>query len=106
MIQINKQFFAISESGTNYIKFSDGTLICYGQFLIPAGSSSTTVTLPYPFASNWSYSVNITNLYSYSGDCIWSVSALYTNSFQVHVQTISSTNVQRDGLWIAIGKWK
>jgi len=106
MIVLNNQFSNIAESGENYIKFSDGTLICYGYISIPSGSASTTITLPCSFANDWEYFVNITNQYSYSNDCTWSTSSLYKNTFKAYVTAIKTSNVERNASWMAIGKWK
>lgn len=105
-INLNNQFCDIAESGNNYIKFSDGTLICYGLVTIPAGSSSATVQLPHSFKEDWSYYVNITNGYTYRAECFWSVAGIYKNNFKVYETSDNKTNFQRDGYWLAIGKWK
>lgn len=105
---------SIVESGTNYVKYSDGTLICYENNNNPATENADywswcrridhwNVTFPVQFISPPSITASgtyqaiisvVTSNLSETGVTI----TLLTNS------TSSSSNCRRN--YIAIGKWK
>ena len=92
---------------TNYLKFPDGTLICWGEIKVNGSVGTTTVNLPYNFKDN-TYQVTITNEYNYGINLIWSSSDKQTSTFKTWVLTntgVTPTDSSVAG-YIAIGKWK
>lgn len=93
------------QSENNYIKFPDGTLICYGEYAIE-DDFQTTIIFPYVFFdSNYSLMLSqkwydiaqtyvINNLQKGSCDIV-----LYNN------QTNGVNGTYR-GTYIAVGRWK
>lgn len=92
-------------SENNYIKFPDGTLICYGEYTIE-DDFQTTIIFPYVFFdSNYSLILSqkwydiahtyvINNLQKGSCDIV-----LYNNE-------TNGVNGSYRGTYIAIGRWK
>lgn len=91
------QSIAISASGTNYIRFANGTQICWG-FAKYNNISSTNVTLPVPFA-NISYQV----LCCDTGDGRF---ALGANAVATTYFTVYLPSTLIGFRYIAIGSWK
>lgn len=92
----------VEESGNNYIKFTDGTLIQWGSVTIPANTFTANWTHPVPFKDRTNISIQVTPAASITA---WNIN--YGNS------SISSTNVGRTpntaatAMYIfAVGKWK
>lgn len=96
------------ENGTNYIKFPNGTLICYGTLQVTDESAYTTVKYPISFIS--APCVLVTNNFSFSNLIVWSVSYLKVDSFNAYMNTPSDfrpgNGLTADAEWIAIGRWK
>lgn len=95
----------VAESGTNFIKYSSGLLICFGQITKNQGTSGLTIQFAKPFVDT-TYSL-ITQQERESG-----IGATYVNG-----QGIGGKSTTQAGLymgynensiinWIAIGKWK
>lgn len=92
----------VEESGNNYIKFTDGTLIQWGSLTIPANSFTASWTHPVAFIDRTNISIQVTPASSITA---WNIN--YGSS------SVSSTNVGRTpntsatAMYIfAIGKWK
>ena len=106
----------IVESGNNangyYVKFIDGTLICYGvvnNITTPANDGiSTLITLPTSFI-NTNYNVSFTIV---NGGAYWSNVSISVNSKNTSNFTLSTRNdagydnSNQSFSYIAIGKWK
>lgn len=94
----------INSSGTNYIKFEDGTMICYGKSN-GVNNSYRTVYFPIEFIDVPFFVATALSL-----DSNFQITAQYDNV------TTSSVGVQihygpnqvgaNNFTWIAIGKWK
>lgn len=108
--------YKMIDSGSNnngkYIKFFDGTLICYGvvnNITTPANDgTSTLITLPISFI-NTNYNVSFTTV---NGTAYWasvstSVNSKNTNNFRMSTwNEAGSDNSNQSFSYIAIGKWK
>lgn len=95
-------------NGSNFIKFPDGTLVCYGTLQVTDESSYTTVKYPIRFIS--APCVLVTNIFSFNNSIVWSVSYLKVDSFNAYMNTHSDfrpgNGKTADAKWIAIGRWK
>ena len=113
---LNYNFSHIIESGSNdngsYVKYSEGTLICYGVSTITSANPNTTtdkvVNLPYYFINtNYRVSFQKLNSGSYWADINEQVTNKTNNSFTIACWNSAS---QSSGVinheYIAIGKWK
>lgn len=85
---------AIASSGSNYIRLSDGTQICWGTV-------QSTVTFPIAFATT-SYCVGMSS--SYAGSSFSKASAPYITKKTATNMEISIANYGDS--YIAIGRWK
>lgn len=92
------------QSGSNFVKFPDGTAIFYGSLRIAKGFNNITVSLPFPI---YGYVINLTNLYSYKSTITWSVVPNASN-FIAYATSANGEplTTQVDALFIAIGRWK
>lgn len=108
----------IIESGSNsqgkWIKFGDGTMICYGK----AVYESISITGGFEGIYYVNVSANFPNVFAYRPILITQICdsassfSLYNNGAQVDsfsgfiwkVQSKSNTNIRLD--WVAIGRWK
>lgn len=106
----------IVESGNNtngyYVKFIDGTLICYGtkgNVTTPANDGkSTLITLPTSFINtNYNVSFTVVNGGAYWANVSTSVNSKNTNNFRMYTwNEAGSDNSNQSFSYIAIGKWK
>jgi hypothetical protein len=92
----------VSESGSNYMKFSSGKLIQWGIQTVYTSSSTQTVTYPKAFSAKPAVTAGRVNTYSSSsGGRVTSIySQPSTTSFSYYVYN------QTEGgyfMWIAIG---
>ena len=105
------------ESGANqngfYIKFPDGTMICWGSITSTTTSSGgITVNFPIPFADrgithrgNYSFIGNVTNGINYP--TVWADNAfLYATNVWVSNAGSSVAGSLITLAWIAMGRWK
>ena len=110
---LNTQFSTagIEESGSDYIRYVDGTQICWGSGNGVSGSfKSNGFTKPFISAPKVtaSYQGNQTGLYIY----IAVVGEVSTTACNIGVWFIEKSNMSNSGLgtdpfnYIAIGKWK
>lgn len=97
-----------NESGINYCKMPDGTLIEWGA---QTGASGMAISFPQPFINN-SYGLSISAHYNAvtSIRCILSDSVRSTSSFSLYAYDVStnkeSTATNIPIYWTAIGRWK
>lgn len=106
----------IVESGNNangyYVKFIDGTLICYGvvnNITTPANDGiSTLITLPISFINtNYNVSFTIVNGGAYWASVNISMNNKNTSNFRMSTwNEAGSDNTNQSYSYIAIGKWK
>lgn len=119
MIRMNNQFATIVESGSNdngsYIKYSDGTMMCYHTIL--PNEQNTIYHYSYSF---WTFPMSfIDNPYIYCTPKEWGTAMIsvktyikdvYSARLMVHMLTLSSGVQVYDGTCeinvLAIGKWK
>ena len=86
--------------GSNYIRFGDGTQICWGAIAYNYQSAST-ISFPVPFV-NTSYAVSgFLSIYS-DVEKIIRFGNKSTSSFNITIQNGVSSQLD----WIAIGRWK
>lgn len=99
---------SIEESGAGYIKFKDGTMICYGN--IVANSSPATVNFPAEFISTPIANVSIENgqqdyVHVLKIRSI-SKSSISVNQFYAGLTGGSFGLSAVSAVYIAIGRWK
>ena len=102
----------IEESGEGYIRFSDGTQICYGRFWNV--SNSSIINYPKPFISDPALTLtrDFTSEGIQSGTCaaLWyptEYNGDRTSHFTIEGDTtLFSENTSLYGTYIAIGRWK
>ena len=101
----------IVESGSNangnYIKFYDGTMVCYGQQEITSKDGYKDVILPTNFINN-NYSISITNGYYYSTEIFWSYADQMTSQFRIYSRLKNGDipSIVTACYYITIGRWK
>lgn len=113
-MQINDKLIkTIVESGTNYVKFTDGTAICWGQFSSTTGtaaqsgqySSTFTQPLPFTFLSGTIQGKTISGNPARKVNVRFSQALANTNQLVgVVLSDIASYNATVD--YLVIGKWK
>lgn len=91
-----------AESGANYCKMADGTLIQWGLDIVPANLWSITIYFPKTFV-NTNYSIML-NCYDNVGGHMWASYHLAIDSCSCYVDELSSYS--RYFMWFAIGRWK
>lgn len=108
-MEINSDLFCQSGSNDNgkWIKFADGTMICYGSGAVLASTGSTTVTYPETFSTT--PNLQLTAGYVYYADISISYGSPTASSFQACSRR-ASTGAVVDQIqyfsWLAIGRWK
>ena len=88
----------VVESGTNYMKYKSGKLICWGT--IPASPSSQTITFPKPFV-NTDYGMG----YTQKGGASSRIGRISFEDY--HTSSVAVTGIEANnapGKWIAIGQ--
>lgn len=102
--QLNDNIVNSIESGNGYIKYSDGTLICYGQ---ENSSASGYITINFPI--NFIAAPTVVASQSANTETttivITKLSAITTSSFRVAC-VYSGGYLLQFVKWVAIGKWK
>lgn len=101
----------INSSGSGYIKFQDGTLICYGVYEKPsfgANGTDTTVNLPQKYKDT-GYMV-LQSLYGSSSYWTWLTvthDGMTVNNFNSKVWNNQSAATGWMAIeWMTIGRWK
>lgn len=101
-------------SGSNYVRFGDGTQICWGessQIDVKAGSVVTaTIVYPAAFASGYPMEISLT-IAGNSENRNYAKLVLHTTSRTVtdcviYFMNTSSAQMSPIAQWIAIGRWK
>ena len=89
----------INNSGTNYCRMPDGTLIQWGSATVDANAYVVSPNLAVPFVDT-NYKVTITPL---SQNLTFSIGTKRVSNFAIgRVPVTSASNFD----WIAIGRWK
>lgn len=105
---------AIVASGSNYVRFGDGTQICWGETaqITVGGYSTVTTTITYPaaFASGYPMEISLT-IAGNSENRNYTKLVLHTTSRTVtdcviYFMNVSSAQMSPIAQWIAIGRWK
>lgn len=91
-----------NERGTAY-KFAGGMLVNIFSISIAANVTSKIVYFPVPFLDR-SYSVSATNIFSYRKTTTWTVTRDESTYMTFYPE--GNSDVQRDAMVIAIGRWK
>lgn len=100
----------IEESGSRYIKFNDGTMICYGQvgYIDYAAERHNTITFPRPFINIPAITITPYAVYV-PNDPRFCPTYSSAHSY-IHDETntgfISECCYCAKNAWIAIGRWK
>ena len=96
-----------NEDGTA-IKFSDGTLICYGRFDITKDIQNKVITFPEKFI-NANYTVTFTNVYTYSVNIVYTIGGKHNTDMTVYPRNPAENAIpiyDTRADYMAIGKWK
>lgn len=92
----------ISLNGNTFIRYSDGTQICWGRIDVQANQSSATQTFPCAFA-NTDYAITITTLDDNVTSYPFNIGTRGTGSFTAWCRSTGAFD--RAATWIAIGRW-
>ena len=104
----------IVASGSNYVRFGDGTQICWGetaQITVRANSTvTTTITYPAAFLSEHTQEVILTIAGNSENDnylkLVLHTTRRLTTSCDIYFKNGSSSQMEPIAQWIAIGRWK
>lgn len=103
----DKEIERVSAKGTYGIRFESGIQICWGELIIPAGTSgrdvSGTMTFPYPFANN-QYALTFGNNWCGSSSEYYRAEDIRTGNFKFTARGVSDNS--HKAFYIAIGYWK
>lgn len=105
---------AIVASGVGYVRFGDGTQICWGetgQITIKANSTvTTTITYPVAFVSGHSPELSLTIAGNSKNDnyskLVLHTTSRLTTSCDIYFKNSSFDQMSPIAQWIAIGRWK
>lgn len=105
---------AIVASGAGYVRFGDGTQICWGetgQIAVKANSTvTTTITYPAAFASGYSPEVSLTIAGNSENDnyskLVLHTTGRLTTSCDIYFKNTSYSQMSPIAQWIVIGRWK
>lgn len=108
-MEINSDLFCQSGSNSNgnWIKFADGTMVCYGSGSVTASTSYATITYPEVFSKT--PDLQLTPGYSYYADISMTYGSPTASSFQAFPRRVSTGAVVDQTQyfsWLAIGRWK
>lgn len=101
-------------SGSNYVRFTDGTQICWGetgQIAVRAYSTATaTITYPAAFASGYPMEVSLTIAGSSENDnysrLVLHTTERRTTNCVIYFKSVASGEMNPIAQWLAIGRWK
>lgn len=105
---------AIAASGAGYVRFGDGTQICWGETdqIVVSANSTVTATIAYPaaFASGYPVEVSLTiagnsENDSYSRLVLHTTNRATTNCV-IYFKNTSFESMSPIAQWIVIGRWK
>lgn len=97
---------AVASSGTGWVRFSDGTQMCWGK--VSVGNGGTKITFPQAFKTA-DYGISLQSVHNGSyNKYISKVSDAATTSFTARFYTASDdlTVSCSDARYIAVGRWK
>lgn len=105
---------AIVASGAGYVRFGDGTQICWGetgQIAVKANSTVTaTITYPVAFVSGHSPELSLTIAGNSENDnyskLVLHTTSRLTTSCNIYFKNSSFDQMSPIAQWIAIGRWK
>ena len=105
---------AIVASGAGYVRFGDGTQICWGetgQIAVKANSTvTTTITYPAAFASGHSPEVSLTIAGNSENDnyskLVLHTTSRLTTRCDIYFKNTSYGQMSPIAQWIVIGRWK
>lgn len=102
----DEQDSRIIESGSNedgsYVKYSDGTLICYNNYF-SCSANSVNIHLKFPFPFKENPTIVLTNVYSVSPDVIWSLGRTDLSGFDTYPRLNNDVaNVNSLGNYVAM----
>lgn len=105
---------AIVASGVGYVRFGDGTQVCWGetgQITVKANSTVTaTITYPVAFVSGHSPELSLTIAGNSENDnyskLVLHTTSRLTTSCVIYFKNSSSDQMSPIAQWIAIGRWK
>lgn len=105
---------AIVASGVGYVRFGDGTQICWGetgQITVKANSTvTTTITYPVAFVSGHSPELSLTIAGNSKNDnyskLVLHTTSRLTTSCDIYFKNSSFDQMSPIAQWIAIGRWK
>lgn len=93
------------ESGEGYVKFPDGTLICYGQVTALAKEENALWEFPIPFIKT--PTILATHHWSYENKGTVTVGKLTKENVRIHIyDDFNGINLVRHAFVSAIGRWK
>lgn len=104
----------IVASGANYVRFGDGTQICWGetgQIAVRAYSTATsTITYPAAFASGYPMEVSLTIAGNSENDnyskLVLHTTERRTTNCVIYFKSVASAQMSPIAQWIVIGRWK
>lgn len=104
----------IVASGAGYVRFGDGTQICWGetaQITVKADSTvTTTITYPAAFVSGHTPEVSLTIAGNSENDnylkLVLHTTRRLSTSCDIYFKNSSSSQIAPIAQWIAIGRWK
>lgn len=105
---------AIVASGVGYVRFGDGTQVCWGetgQITVKANSTVTaTITYPIAFVSGHSPELSLTIAGNSKNDnyskLVLHTTSRLTTSCDIYFKNSSFDQMSPIAQWIAIGRWK
>lgn len=104
----------IVASGAGYVRFGDGTQICWGetaQITVEANSTvTTTITYPAAFVSEHTPEVSLTIAGNSENDnyskLVLHTTGRLSTSCDIYFKNRSSSQIAPIAQWIIIGRWK
>lgn len=108
-MEINSDLFCQSGSNDNgnWIKFADGTMICYGNGSVSPSASYIIITYPETFSKT--PNLQLTAKYFFYADVCMTYKSLTTSHFEAYPQRASTGEAvgkTQEFSWLAIGRWK
>jgi hypothetical protein len=94
----SKEIERVSESGTGYIKYESGLMLCFGGAKITAGNTTVQVTYPQPFVNSYSLATTMNSMLAHGS------SSQSTTGFTEQIANTSSNDITVR--YVAIGTWK
>ena len=93
-----------NNTGSNYCKMPDGTLICWGTSTIETNQSSVRVYFPVNFIDT-SYGLSAEGVYANTRALSWAYASQSPGSIDIY-RGSSDLSYAQQFRWLAIGRWK